>query len=259
MARKIVDLSIPLQNAPMENNPTVIRYVNHTELGRSRTKAYKFPDTSYFPDHMHCATEDISSIATHSGTHLDSPYHYGPECEGKPSKTIDLVPLEWCFGDGGVLDVHDAERGHNITVDEVKAKVAALEGKGYKIKPMDIVLIRTDHTTKYLYTPDFEQTHPGVSVDATAYLCEELGIKVMGIDAWGFDIPTSKMVKLRLEGNSKDFFGSHFYGRSKEYIHAEKLTNLDKIPEFGFTVSMLPIKLERCSGGWIRAAPIIEE
>ncbi|MBT7857373.1 MAG: cyclase family protein, partial [Nitrospinaceae bacterium] len=100
MARKIVDLSIPLQNAPMENNPTVIRYVNHTELGRSRTKAYKFPDTSYFPDHMHCATEDISSIATHSGTHLDSPYHYGPECEGKPSKTIDLVPLEWCFGDG---------------------------------------------------------------------------------------------------------------------------------------------------------------
>ena len=71
--------------------------------------------------------------------------------------------------------------------------------------------------------------------------------------------PTSKMAKLRLEGNTKDFFGSHFYGRTKEYIHAEKLTNLDKIPEFGFTVSMFPIKIERASGSWIRAVAIIDE
>ncbi len=169
MARKFVDLSIPLQNAPMENNPTVIQYISHAELGRTRTKVYKFPDTSYFPDHMHCATENITSISTHSGTHLDSPYHYGPKCEGSSSKTIDLIPLEWCFGDGVVLDFHDAERGHNITLDEVKAKVADLEGKGCQIKPNDIVLIRTDHTTKYLYTPDFEQTHPGMSVEATAW------------------------------------------------------------------------------------------
>ena len=78
MARRIVDLSVPLQNAPMENNPAAIQYVNHTELGRMRAKSYGFPDTSYFPDHMHCATENITAISTHSGTHLDSPYHYGP-------------------------------------------------------------------------------------------------------------------------------------------------------------------------------------
>ena len=94
---------------------------------------------------------------------------------------------------------------------------------------MDIVLIRTDHTTKYLYTPDFEQTHPGMSVDATEWLVDQ-GIKVMGIDAWGFDIPVSKMTELRRQGNTKDFFGSHFLGRKKEYIHAEKLMNLDKNP-----------------------------
>ena len=258
MSRKFVDLSIPLQNAPMENNPAVIQYVAHHELGRSRTKAYKFPDTSYFPDHMHCATENISAVSTHSGTHLDSPYHYGPTCEGDPSKTIDLVPLEWCFGDGVVLDFHDAERGHNITVDEVKSKVQSLSEKGYELKPMDIVLIRTDHTTKYLYTPDFEQSHPGMSADATSWLVDQ-GIKVMGIDAWGFDIPTNQMAKLRLEGNTKDFFGSHYLGRDKEYIHAEKLANLDQIPEFGFQVSMFPIKVERASGAWIRAVAILDE
>ncbi len=257
MGRRFVDLSIPLQNAPMENNPAVIHYVSHAELGRTRTKVYKFPDPSYFPEGMHCATENITALSTHSGTHLDSPYHYGPTCEGKPSKTIDLVPLEWCYGDGVVLDFHDAPRGHNITADEMKTKVKTLGGKGRKLKPMDIVLIRTDHTTKYLYAPDFEQTHPGVSVEATEWLIDQ-GIKVMGIDAWGFDMPTSKMAELRRQGNTKDFFGSHFLGRRREYIHAEKLVNLDKIPEFGFTVSMFPIKVERASGAWIRAVAIIE-
>jgi len=256
MGRRLVDLSIPLQNAPMEANPTNIRYIPHLELGRSRAKAYKFPDVSYFPDSMHCATEDVS-LSTHSGTHLDSPFHYGPTCEGKPSKTIDLVPLEWLYGDGVVLDFHDAPRGHNITVEETKAKVKALEAKGRKLKPMDIVLIRTDHTTKHLYSHDFEQTHPGMSVDATEWLVDQ-GIKVMGIDAWGFDMPVGKMVAERLKGNPKDFFGSHYLGRKKEYIHAEKLVNLDKIPEFGFTVSMFPIRIERASGAWIRAVAILE-
>ena len=72
-------------------------------------------------------------------------------------------------------------------------------------------------------------------------------------------MPTSKMVTERLKGNEKDFFGSHFLGRKKEYIHAEKLANLDKIPEFGFTISMFPIKVERASGSWIRAVAIIDE
>ncbi len=258
MGRRFVDLSVPLQNAPMEGNPAVIQYISHQELGRTRTKVYRFPDTSYFPDNMHCATENITSISTHSGTHLDSPYHYGPECEGAPSKTIDLVPLEWCYGDGVVLDFHDAPRGHNITVEEVQARVKGLGEKGYALKPMDIVLIRTDHTTKNFYTPDFEQTHPGMSVDATEWLIDQ-GIKVMGIDAWGFDMPTGKMAELRREGNTKDFFGSHFLGRRREYIHAEKLVNLDQLPEFGFTVSMFPIKIERASGSWIRAVAIVEE
>ena len=162
------------------------------------------------------------------------------------------------MSDGVVLDFHDAERGHNITLEETQQKVAGLEEKGYSLKPMDIVLIRTDHTTKYLYTPDFEQTHPGMSVDATEWLVDQ-GIKVMGIDAWGFDIPVSKMTELRRQGNTKDFFGSHFLGRKKEYIHAEKLMNLDKIPEFDFTVSMLPIKIERASGAWCRAVAIIDD
>ena len=117
---------------------------------------------------------------------------------------------------------------------------------------MDIVLIRTDHTTKYLYTMDFTQIHPGMSVEATEWLVDQ-GIKVMGIDVRSFDMPESKMAELRRQGNTKDFFGSHYLGRRKEYMHAEKLFNLDKIPEFGFTISVFPIKVEQASGTWICA------
>jgi kynurenine formamidase len=258
MSRRYVDLSIPIQNAPMESNAVVIRYITHSELARIRTKGFNFPDVSYFPEGIHCATEAITQISTHSGTHLDAPYHYGPTVDGQPAKTIDEIPLEWCFGDGVVLDFHDVPRGHNITLGEAKAEVKRLEEIGYTLHPMDIVLIRTDHTTNYLYTPDFQETHPGMSVGATEWLVDK-GIKVMGIDAWGFDMPMNKMAELRKQGNTKDFFGSHYLGRRKEYIHAEKLCNLDQLPPFGFTVSMFPIRIERASGGWVRAVAIIED
>ena len=183
---------------------------------------------------MHCATENITAISTHSGTHLDSPYHYGPECEGQPlennrPRSPRMVRERWSRS--GLSTTPSAVT--TSTLEETQQKVEALEKKGYSLKPMDIVLIRTDHTTKYLYTPDYEQTHPGMSVDATEWLVDQ-GIKVMGIDAWGFDIPVSKMTELRRQGNTKDFFGSHFLGRKKEYIHAEKIHESRQNPRIRF-------------------------
>jgi kynurenine formamidase len=72
-------------------------------------------------------------------------------------------------------------------------------------------------------------------------------------------MPTRQMAELRRQGNTRDFFGSHYLGRRREYIHAEKLFNLDKIPEFAFVVSMFPIKIEGASGAWVRAVAIINE
>jgi kynurenine formamidase len=46
------------------------------------------------------------SVSTHAGTHLDAPYHYGPTMvDGTPARTIDKVPLSWCFSDAVVLDM----------------------------------------------------------------------------------------------------------------------------------------------------------
>ena len=56
------------------------------------------------------AVEQIEAI-THTGTHVDAPYHYGAESEGKPARTIDEVPLQWCFAPGVVLDMRHKAAG----------------------------------------------------------------------------------------------------------------------------------------------------
>jgi len=37
-------------------------------------------------------SKEIQAI-THTGTHVDAPYHYGPTSEGKPARRIDELPL----------------------------------------------------------------------------------------------------------------------------------------------------------------------
>jgi kynurenine formamidase len=99
-----------------------------------------------------------------------------------------------------------------------------------------------------------------MSAEATDYLIEQ-GIKVMGIDCYGFDRPFMAMVNdfFRTKDNNY-LWPAHFLGRKKKYVHMERLCNLDKIPKpYGFKVSCFPIKLGGIGASWIRAVAIIEE
>ena len=50
------------------------------------------------------AVEQIA-LSTHTGTHVDAPYHYHPTMNGgEPAWTVDEVPLDWFIGDGVVVD-----------------------------------------------------------------------------------------------------------------------------------------------------------
>jgi len=51
------------------------------------------------------ADDEIKKMGVHSTTHLDAPWHYSPTSEGKPAKTIEQVPLDWCYGPGVVIDM----------------------------------------------------------------------------------------------------------------------------------------------------------
>jgi kynurenine formamidase len=250
---RIIDLSVALKNGPQDITAPKITYRTHAEEAKAAVGYFGLKESD-FPDGKFAAIE-IITLASHAGTHLDAPLHFGPMTAGKPAKTIDEIPLEWCYGDGVVLDLTHKKKGESISVSDIKA---ALSKINYRIKPYDIVLIRTD-TDKHIDEPDYENMHAGVSREATSWLIDQ-GVKIMGIDAWGWDRPFDVMVAECKAGKKDQLWESHYLGKEKEYCHIEKLANLDKIPKpYGFKVAVFPVKIEKGSGGWVRAVAIIEE
>src|SRR5690349_10756771 len=139
---RLIDLSVPLENlAASEPMPAQIHYVRHEDEGLEQMRRFfgVRPEDLVYSDGKGWAIEEIHAI-THTGTHVDAPYHYGPVSEGKPARTIDQVPLEWCFAPGVVLDVRHKAAGELITTADLEA---ALDRIGYRLQPLDVVLLRT--------------------------------------------------------------------------------------------------------------------
>ena len=254
MAKTIlIDLSVTIVNNPPGSFiQSEITYHSHEEVAKGRGKAMNLPE-DFFPESKFAA-EEVAKISTHAGTHLDAPWHYGPRSEGRRAKKIDEIPLEWCYGDGVVLDFSYKNAGELITAKDVQE---ALDKIKYKLKPFDIVLIRTDASRHY-GQPGYENMHPGMGRESTMWLIEQ-GIKVMGIDAFGWDRPFGVMMK-EYESGAKDvFWAGHYAGKEKEYCHLENLANLDQIPiPYGFKIAVFPVKIKGSSAGWVRAVAIID-
>ena len=249
---RIIDLSVPLTKRAKHLEGTFdIECIDHKELQKIRAPHLGMTDSD-FPDWGHCATDKVSLI-THDGAHMDAPWHFAPMSEGKPSKTIDQVPLEWCYNDGVLLDFHDFERERPINPEDLQE---ALDKISYTLKPLDIVLIRTDGTKHWL-EEDYRNKGAGLTAKSTLWLIEK-GIKVMGIDNWTLDIPFDLMLKR--ENLKETFLESHKLGYEREYVHMESLANFDQFPKpFGFKVAAFPINIEGASGAWIRPVAIFEE
>ncbi len=252
---KFIDLSVTLSSTgDFKGTKPQVTFYSHEQ--RAATKAVSWGlKASDFKGGRFTAQESIT-IVTHDGTHLDAPYHMSPTCEGKPSKTIDQIPLEWCYSDGVVLDFRHKENGEGITAVEV---AEALDKIGYHLKPWDIVLIETG-ADKLYGQAGYEDLQPcGMTREATLWLIDH-GIKVMGIDAHTWDRPISTMIKDFKAGKKDQFFESHYLGGEREYCHIERLANLDRIPRpFGFKVIVFPIKIGGGTAGWVRAVAMIED
>lgn len=198
---------------------------------------------------------DVIKISTHGTTHLDAPWHYSPSSEGRPARTIDEVPLEWCHGDGVVLDMRHKQHGDAISVADIKNALAKIN---YVIKPMDIVLIQTG-SDRLIGSPDYFTQGTGVSAAATRWLLEQ-GVKVTGIDAWGWDLPLPVQARLAKErGKTNVFWEAHYVGAEKEYCHLERLTNLDQLPASGFKIACFPLKVKGGSAGPARVVAMVDE
>ncbi|MEW7291059.1 cyclase family protein [Aquimarina sp. 2304DJ70-9] len=201
------------------------------------------------------ADDSIKKMGVHSTTHIDAPWHYGPTCEGKPAKTIDQVPLDWCFGQGVVIDMKHKVDYDPITVKDIET---FLDKENITLQPNMIVLIKTGRD-QYMGTKDFFLKGTGMSAKATEWLINQ-GIKVMGIDQWGWDLPLPFLIKEAKKNNNPElFWEAHLVGVDREYCHMEQLTNLDALPYQGFKVAAFPIKIKGGSAAPARVVAILDD
>lgn len=250
----VIDLSRPLANgvAGAEPNPHRIEYVDHRESVRRIGPV--LGSVGLWRDELGGASETVE-LTTHSGTHVDAPYHYGPLSGGEPARTIDAVPLSWCIGPGVLLDFSDREAGEGIDADDVAAE---LERIGHRLAPGEIVLVRTDAWRRF-GEPGYSNLQPGLRRSATAMLVEA-GVRMIGIDAWGLDRPFDVMVAEAKQGDREQFWESHYYGTEREYLQIEQLCNLDRLPApTGFTVFALPVLIAGAGAGWSRTIALVDE
>jgi kynurenine formamidase len=250
---RIVDLSLPILDGGGFLSPARITYLDHTRRGRLVADR-----TGLSPEALGGranAMEEFEFLTTHTGTHMDAPWHYGATAGDGPASTIDQIPLEWCLGDGVWLDLRGMQPGDRIGEADL---VTALRRVGYTLKPKDIVLLCTG-TAAHYGEPGCDGMNPGVTAEATTWLGEQ-GIRVVGIDAGIWDRP----VQLQLA----DLKAGHGEGRYMEGHRAageygmcilEWLTNLESLPHTGFLVCAFPVKIHRAGGAWVRAVALLKD
>ena len=250
---RIIDLSDTLQNSTTEPLPIEITYMSHTQTATSPMMQQYGVTPADLPDGLGYAFE-VVRLSTHSGTHVDAPWHYFPTSEGKPSRTIDQIPLEWCYGKGVRLDFRHKQAGEAIEIADLEA---ALKKIRYRLQPYDIVLIWTG-TSRHFGTADYENKHPGMTRASTLWLIDQ-GIRVMGIDAWGWD-RAFRTLAADMKAGKAGWWEAHYAGRDGEYLQIERLNNLEKLPgPTGYTVAVFPARIQGASGGWTRAVAIVGE
>lgn len=253
---RIIDLSVTLENdrdwAPWWARNS-IKYQSH-RFGRWVVRWLFGMRKRHLQTGLGWANE-VLTLSTHGTTHLDAPYHYGPQCEGKPAKTIDQIPLDWCYRPGVCLDFTHKQHGEAITQADVEA---ALQRIDHQLQPLEIVLIYTGNDQR-LGRPEYFTHGPGMSAEATRWILQH-GVKLTGIDSWGWDLPLPVLAAEAKRTDRNDvFWAAHYVGVEHEYCHLERLTNLNELPPTGFRVCAFPLKVSRASAGPARVVAILEE
>lgn len=218
---KIIELShrlIPGQ----EEFPLEIKTFNTDEV---MPRIQRRPDIWYILQEV--------KIGSHVGTHVEFPYHHLKE-----GKSAADYPLDHLMGDAVLLDFSHKKKDEEITREEIMVL-------GVEIRPGDIVLIRTD-MHKLWKTPQGHD-RPVLSIDATRYLVEEIGIHCIGTDATGLEV----------RGRNDQPVHQMLFNHNVAMV--ESLTNLDKLHSTRFEIIILPLMVEGMDACPVRVVALEKE
>jgi kynurenine formamidase len=257
VTRKFIDLSIPICNDVISDPEPLqprVRYWRHDETFHQMAPFFHGLSRRDLPEGEAWAVEDVH-LTTHSGTHMDAPWHYHSTSEGIRAPTIDEAPLELFLQPGVKLDFRHFADGYVARAADV---IAELERIGHELRPFDIVLVNTAAGAAY-GTADYVATGCGMGAEATLYLTSR-GVRVVGTDAWSWDAPFVHTAKRYAETRDPSIvWEGHKAGRIRGYYQMEKLHSLERLPSSGFLVACFPVKIKAASAGWTRAVAILDE
>ena len=247
----LVDLSAPIVPSPPETPEplrTEIAFSDH-QAGAKAIEALFGVPARLRRDGEGWAVEEFRRFGTHNTTHVDAPYHYNSTIGGEPAQTIDQLPLDLFYGPGVVLDFAHKADGDPVTAAEI-------EDTGLAIEPGTIVLVRTGRD-EFLEAPDYIARGCGVTAEATRWLFDR-GVRVMGIDAWGWDAPLHLQAQQALARDEPGVFWEA-HQANLPYCQIERLANLGALPSTGFMVACFPLPIVGASGAPARVVAILPD
>ena len=189
--------------------------------------------------------------AEHGGTHLDAPIHFA---EGR--STSDQVALDRLIGPAILVDVSEAAASDADYLVSV-ADFETWEGRHGRIPDGSIVLLRTGFGTRWPDRASYMGTDergpgavaklhfPGLSAEAATWLIAERSIDAIGIDTPSID-----------RGQSAGF-ESHRILFERDIPAFENVAQLETLPETGFHIIALPMKIAGGSGGPLRIVAVL--
>ncbi|WBU59923.1 cyclase family protein [Paracoccus albus] len=258
MPRKFIDISVPLMSGiasdPKGYEPK-ITYLDHRATAEGMASFYEGMRTDQLPGGEGWAIEMLE-MSTHTGTHLDAPYHHHSTMDGgQRAITIDEVPLEWCFQPAVKLDFRHLPDGYVATPEDIEAELKRI---GHHLQPLEIVVVNTAAGGRY-GEDDYIHRGCGIGRDATNWLTQR-GVRVTGTDGWSWDAPFSHTAKAWDETHDPSIiWEGHRASMDRGYCHIEKLANLDRLPPDGFEISCFPFNIKGASAGFVRAVAILND
>lgn len=252
---QIIDLSAPIQQDPPETLDalrTDINYVDHQQGAEQINSLLQVP-ARLLRNGEGWASETLKNFGTHNSTHVDAPWHYNSTIQGDKAQTIDQLPLELFYQPGVVLNMTAKADNDPVTVDDLQA---ALTQINHTLIQGEIVLLHTGRDQFY-GDSDYIIRGCGVTAQATHWLFDQ-GIRVMGIDAWGWDAPLHLQAQAAKDRDEEGiFWGAH--QADLPYCQIERLVNLCALPATGFTLCCFPLKIVNGSAGPARVVAIIND
>jgi kynurenine formamidase len=252
---RFVDLSAPIVQSPADTPEplrTDIEFVDHA-AGAQQIEALAGVPSRLLRDGEGWAIETFTRFGTHNSTHIDAPWHYNSRIRGERARTIDELPLDWFLGPGVVLDMTAKGDGERIDVEDLDG---ALGRVGHELAAGDIVLVRTGRDA-FLEELAYLALGPAVTAEATRWLYER-GVRVMGIDAWGWDGPLHLQAQEALERDEPGIFWAA-HQCDLDYCQIERLANLAELPASGFRVACFPLRIAGASAAPARVVAMVPE